>query len=732
MRRLEIGADMAVAIALSIAEASSEHELFVSMLKAVEAFRGETRFCAYVVNHQRTGVRISADFGFPHLYLPCEQVEQWLLRDGEMPDICCGSGGGCCSAGAKLMSGDEVLGAIFMVFPDKEDGAHAEEVNQKLVEDFARLGASSLLALRKRRLSTMVLEALEQSEEAIVFYGEDDEGVIFSNDAYHRVFPHYPCRRELMGKKHIDLYKMDLEAGVINDPLAIYEPDCYLKERQALAERLVDTQREIQKLGKKTYIYTRTRSQAGAIMSRRIDITEQAVAEARLREREKQLQSLVYTDSLTGLHNRPYFLEYMEELAIRMKDGDLEAVSVFWIDLNGFKIVNDTYGHIYGDSILRKIGRRLQMGMTEASELVRYGGDEFVMVFEKAILGEQLEILANRILTIISAPINHEDMSIQIGASVGIARSSGKDADLAELLGNADLAMYAAKKQSLYAYRIFDPQMRSSMIEHNALIDDIRDAFDKEQFELYFQPQFDTQQEILVGFEALVRWQHPVRGNVPPDVFIPIMEENRMIEELGRWVLMEACQEARHWPSDLFVAVNVSPLQLRNPHFALTIGSALAQSALKPEQLELEITESVLLDENDVERSQIKRWKKLGVQVALDDVGKGYSSLSYLSQFPFDKIKIDRSFLKAFEAGKPKDASAVILHAIVELGKTLGKTVIAEGVETIDQLEYLRSVDCDQAQGFYLGRPMPAKETRKFIRKSRSLLRRRASVSMGS
>lgn len=732
MRRLEIGADEAVSIALNIAEASSEHELFVSMLNAAESFRGKTCLRAYVVNQQRTAVRLSADFGLSNLDLPCEQVENWLLHDGEVPPFWDGLDESCRFSYAKLTFGDEVVGAIFLVFPDKGGKAAADEVNQKIVEDFARLGAASLVALRKRRLSAMVLEALEQSEEAIVFYGEDDEGVIFSNDAYHRVFPHYPNRRALLGMTHIDLYKMDLEAGVIIDPLALSEPDRYLDESKALEEQLVDTQREIQKLGKKTYIYTRTRSQSGAIMSRRIDITEQALAESRLRQREKQLQSLVYTDSLTGLHNRPYFLEYLEDLAMRMEDGDLEAVSVFWIDLNDFKIVNDTYGHIYGDSILRKIGRRLKMGVTEASELVRYGGDEFVMVFEKAVLGEQLEILANRILTIISAPITHEATSIQIGASVGVASSSGQDTDLTELLGDADLAMYEAKKQSRCAYRIFDPQMRSSMIERTALIEDIRDAFDKEQFELYFQPQFDTKKCTLVGFEALVRWQHPVRGSVPPDVFIPIMEENKMIEELGRWVLMGACKEARHWPKDLFVAVNVSPLQLRNPHFALTIGRALAQSALKAEQLELEITESVLLEENDVERSQIETWKKLGVQVALDDVGKGYSSLSYLSQFPFDKIKIDRGFLKAFEAGKPKDASAVILQAIVELGKTLGKTVIAEGVETVDQLEYLRSVDCDQAQGFYLGRPMPAKEARKFIRKSRSLFGRQRQMSLSS
>ncbi|WP_319413884.1 EAL domain-containing protein [uncultured Cohaesibacter sp.] len=729
MRRLQIRADRAVSLALRIAEASSEHELFVAMLDAIETIRGRSCFRAYVVDPQKRSVRLSADFGYPKINIIPEQVENWLLHDGPVPHYRDGLEKGMQHTCAKLVSGNTVLGGVFLAFLESENEVSADQVNSHLMTEFARLGASSLVALRKRRLSTMVLEALEQSEEAIVFYGEDDEGVIFSNDAYHRVFPHYPNRQELLGRTHLDLYRMDLAAGIISDPLAHADPEAYLQERKLLAEQLVDTQREIQKLGNKTYIYTRTRSEAGAIMSRRIDITEQALAEARLRQREKQLQSLVYIDSLTGLNNRAHFLEYIEELSRRMKDGDLEAVTVFWIDLNGFKIVNDTYGHTYGDSVLRKVGLRMQMGMPEKSEFVRYGGDEFVMVFEEQITAQKLEILANRILTIVNAPINHDGTSFQLGASIGIAHTSGRDADLSSLLGNADLAMYEAKKQSRCSFKVFDPKMRSSMIERCALIDDIKLAFEQDQFELYYQPQFDTRSGVLVGFEALTRWNHPVRGFVPPDLFIPIMEETNMIEQLGRWCLQEACKEASHWPKDLFVAVNVSPLQLKNPHFALTIGRALAHAGLRAEQLELEITESVLLDGNEGERCQIETWKKLGIQVALDDVGKGYSSLSYLSQFPFDKIKIDRSFLKAFDAEEPEDASAVILHAIVELGKTLGKTVIAEGVEREDQLEYLRSVGCDQAQGYLLGRPMCAQDARKFVRKFRLPLWKRLRVS---
>nr|WP_321456745.1 EAL domain-containing protein [uncultured Cohaesibacter sp.] len=719
MRRLKIEAEMAVSMALHIAEASTEHELFAAMLDAMLTIKGETAFRAYVLDMQHKSIRLSADLGSSCFQIDEEEVKRWLLQDGPEPTLELASGYAFPHACAKLVSGDEVLGGFLVGFLDTGSEPVTELLNLDLINDFARLGAAALVQIRKKRLSTMVLEALEKSEEAIAFYGEDGEGVIFTNDAYHRVFPHYPSRQEIWGKQHLELYKMDLEAGIISDPFAVRDPVAYLDERRELEASLIDRQREIQKLGGKTYIYTRSRSVAGAIMSRRIDITEQAIAEARLREREKQLQSLVYRDSLTGLYNRAYFLEHIEKLSAQMNNGELEAIAVLWIDLNGFKFVNDTYGHHQGDSVLRKIGRRLHMGLVDSDVVVRYGGDEFVILFEKAIPEKELEEIANRILAIISAPINLNLSSFQIGASIGIAKASGQGVDLNMLLGDADLAMYEAKKQSESSYRFFDPEMRSRMMERHALVKDIEAAFENEQFEVHFQPQFDTQTKSLVGFEALARWNHPTKGYIPPDLFIPVLEENNLIEKLGRWVLVAACEEAKRWPRDLFVAVNVSPLQISNSHFSLTISRALANSGLKPKQLELEITESALLDGSDEERAQIESWKSLGVSIALDDVGKGYSSLSYLSDFPFDKIKIDRSFLNAFDACKPEDAPAVILHAIVELGRTLGKIVIAEGVERLDQLEFLKSIYCEQVQGFYLGRPMDAKQARKFIRQAR-------------
>nr|WP_321525337.1 EAL domain-containing protein [uncultured Cohaesibacter sp.] len=727
MKRLEINVEMAVSLALRIAEATCEHDLFAAMFDSVSAIRRATCFSAFVVGSQKSDIRLSAEFGSSRIDVGHEAVADWLLKEGPAPDFHCEVDSPCLQTCVRLVEGGDVLGGIFLVFLNPK----GEEINNSLVENFARLGARSLVTLRKKRLSTMVLEALEQSEEAFVFYGEDDEGVIFSNDAYHRVFPHYPGRQGLLGKKHLELYQMDLDAGVISDRIALEDPAEYLQTRRQLADSLVDTQREIQQIGDKTYIYTRTRSVSGAIMSRRIDITDQAVAEARLRQREKQLQSLVYRDTLTGLHNRAYFLEYIETLAGRLKRGSLNAVSVFWVDLNGFKYVNDTFGHHSGDTILRKIGRRLQLGVLESNVIVRYGGDEFVLVFEREISGTELEILAERILTIINAPISNGMSTFQLGASVGIATANGPEANLVTLLGDADLAMYEAKRQPTSAYRVFDPDMRARMLKQFALLEDIRVAFEREEFELYYQPQFDTLSGDLVGFEALTRWNHPERGFVPPDEFIPIMETNKLIEQLGRWVLEVACEEASHWPKDLGVAVNVSPLQLKNPKFARIVARVLAQTGLCPRQLELEITESVLLDGNEGERGQLESWKELGVQIALDDVGKGYSSLSYLSQFPFDKIKIDRSFLRAFRADRPEDASAVILRAIVELGKTLGKTVIAEGVEVEDQLEFLRSISCEQAQGFFLGLPMTVEDTRAFIERYRGPLPRRVQLLKG-
>ncbi|WP_316861640.1 GGDEF and EAL domain-containing protein [uncultured Cohaesibacter sp.] len=716
MGRFEINAGLAISIAHEIVRATTETELFIAMRKAAGTLRQNVALRAYVTGIHGKSLRLAADLGCETIAVDQDSVENWLLHDGPVPDFSDELSSNRLSTCSKIIDDDGMLlGGLILSFDDSVNDELSRDVNEKMVFNLTALGARTLGTLHKRRLSSMVLEALEQSEEAIVFYGEEEEGVIFSNEAYHRVFPHYPDRSGIAGKTHLELYRMDLEAGVISDPVALNAPDVYLEQRKQLESQLVESQRETQKIGDKTYIYTRTRSASGAIMSRRIDISEQAVAEAKLRENERQLRTLVYRDSLTGLFNRAYFLEFIETCSEQLASGHLKGVTVFWVDLNGFKMVNDNYGHDFGDYALRTIGRRLKRGILESDAVVRYGGDEFVVLFNRTLNEHEIEIIANRILTIVDAEVSYNDVCFRIGASVGIALSEGKSTNLKALLGDADLAMYEAKRLRESAYRIFNPAMRVQLIERYELLEDIRAAFENDGFELYFQPQFNLQTGELVGFEALSRWNHPRRGFIPPDVFIPIMEENNLIEELGRWVLKTACEEARKWPRHLFVAVNVSALQLRNPNFAIALGKCLFQSGLRPGQLELEITESVMLEGDQEERNQIESWKMLGVDIALDDVGKGYSSLSYLSEFPFDKIKIDRGFLGALETRRQDAAPCVILRAIVELGRSLGKTVIAEGVETPEQLEYLNSIACEQAQGYFLGKPMPADQVSDFI-----------------
>lgn len=557
----------------------------------------------------------------------------------------------------------------------------------------------------------MVLEALEESEEAISFYDAND-GIVFTNEAYHRVFPHYPEPARLLGRSHLDLYRMDLDAGIIDDPLAKSDPEGYLAGRKQMAETLVTRQREIQKISARTYIYTRSRSNTGATMSRRIDITEQALTEARLRERERELHTLAFQDPLTGLFNRAYLLNLIDDQQTRMREGTLAQMAVFLVDLNGFKFINDTYGHDCGDLVLKAVAQRLSRMMGEGDAVVRLGGDEFVIVIERALETRELAAVADAIIAQLTRPIEHADLVLTTGTSVGIARRVGSDADLSTVIADADLAMYDVKKMKCSAYMFFDPAMRSSMIERLSLLEDLRNALSAGEFELYYQPQFSTRKSDLVGFEALVRWRHPRRGLVSPGVFIPLMEEYGLIEALGEWVLRTACMEAARWPSKLHVAVNVSTLQVRGGRFSRVLSDTLSQSALAPHRLELEITESVFIDDEAGTRAQLKFWKSLGVRIALDDFGSGYSSLSYLNAFPIDKIKIDRGFLGKLNPDDPDEAADIILRTIIDLGRALDMTVTAEGVERADQLEFLSERSCSEVQGFLLGRPMPVEQAR--------------------
>jgi diguanylate cyclase (GGDEF)-like protein len=377
-------------------------------------------------------------------------------------------------------------------------------------------------------------------------------------------------------------------------------------------------------------------------------------------------------------------------------------------DIYLFKAVNDSLAHPVGDALLRALADRLKACTRETDTIARLGGDEFALL--QLSSGNQREsaiILANKLLEKIAAPYEIDGHQIVIGTSIGIALAPADGTTADQLLKNADLALYRAKAEGRNGFRLFDTAMDAEARARHALQADLRSALVHSEFELHYQTVFNATTRQQCGAEALVRWRHPQLGMVPPNQFIPIAEEVGMIVPLGEWILRTACQEAARWPEHIKIAINLSPAQFRDCNLAETVADALVQSGLAPERLELEITESVLLQKSAGNLTMLHQFKSLGISVVLDDFGTGYSSLSYLRMFPFDKIKIDRSFVS--ELSNRADCAAIVC-AVTGLGRGLNIVTTAEGVETEEQLDLLRAAGVDQIQGYLLSRPLPAAE----------------------
>ena len=430
------------------------------------------------------------------------------------------------------------------------------------------------------------------------------------------------------------------------------------------------------------------------------DVTERRQAEA-------QIMHMARHDALTDLPNRVLFRERIEQGLSRG-----ERLAILFVDLDRFKTVNDTLGHPIGDKLLCAVTKRLQMAVRGSDTVARLGGDEFAIVQFGAKPTDATE-LAARVIEALSQPFEVLGNQVVIGASVGIAiaPTDGKEPD--QLLRNSDMALYRAKSSGRGTYHFFQPEMDAEMQARHALEVDLRKAMLTGEFEIHYQPIVDVASEKITGFEALARWNHPQRGLIAPDEFIPLAEEIGLIIPLGEWVLRQACRDAATWPGKLTVAVNLSAVQFRNSALALSVVSALSASGLNAKRLVLEITETVLLQQHDRGvLSLLHQIRDLGVKISMDDFGTGYSSLSYLRSFPFDKIKIDRSFIQ--ELGKKDDCTAII-RAVTRLGGNLGMVTIAEGVETEEQLEILRAEGCDQVQGFLFSPARPAREIMNMI-----------------
>ena len=420
---------------------------------------------------------------------------------------------------------------------------------------------------------------------------------------------------------------------------------------------------------------------------------------------DRRIQFLAHHDALTGLANRTLLVERLQGVlaTLQIKGG---IVAAHFIDIDHFKQINDTFGHDGGDFLLGIIGKRLR-SLTRAEDTVaRLGGDEFIVVQTGLAEKKQAEAFAKRLVSVLSEPAFFNEQNVGTTFTVGIALAPVDGATAERLLKSADLALYDGKTAGRNCIRFFRPEMDEAMQKRVRLERLIRNAVERSGFEVHYQPMFEISNKRLIGFEALVRLPAPDGTLIAPMTFIPLAEEMHLIDPIGAWVLREACRTAMTWPTNLTVAVNLSPSQFESGTIENTVRAALQQTGLAPHRLELEITETLLLASSDANIAQLNRIKALGVSVVMDDFGTGYSSLSYLWKFPFDKIKIDRSFMENFERSG-RDVETVV-RTIVALGREMNMRVTVEGVESSKQVEFLHSASADQVQGFYFGRPMPA------------------------
>lgn len=461
----------------------------------------------------------------------------------------------------------------------------------------------------------------------------------------------------------------------------------FLREQQILNFR-----------GERTIVVGTARTPEGGLVSVHEDITER-------RRQEEKIAHLAHHDTLTGLANRRLFRNRFGRVLANLEKK--QSVALLYLDLDRFKTVNDTLGHPVGDQLLVAVAERLRSCLREIDKVARLGGDEFAILLTENPDAEEAARVSRRIIHKIGLPFDIDGQNIVVGVSVGIAMApfDGKDPD--KLMKCADMALYRAKREGRNTFWFFESEMDAKVQARRTLELDLREAMEANAFELYYQPQLGTEHHTIEGFEALIRWHHDSRGFVSPADFIPIAEETGLITTIGRWVLMQACQDAMAWPDSILVAVNISPIQFRADTLLADVGDALSASGLPPYRLELEITEGTLMQDTDTAIDTLEALRQMGIHISMDDFGTGYSSLSYIRKFNFDRIKIDQSFVH--DVVTSSDSQAVV-HAVCSLCSGLGIESIAEGVETDQQLMFLEKEGCSQVQGFYFGKPMPASE----------------------
>ena len=430
------------------------------------------------------------------------------------------------------------------------------------------------------------------------------------------------------------------------------------------------------------------------------------------RKSRQRIEYMAYHDTLTGLPNRAFLHQHLPEQIELAKAAGTE-IAILAIDIDRFKQVNDIFGHQAGDDLLKNLALKMSSVMTSNEVLTRTGGDEFIVIQTGVSQPEAAERLAQRLLDAVSGDAIVRNVRLRTGISIGVALYPSHGTNAATLHPNADAALYRAKEAGRNCYRMFEPEMDLALRARRALQVEMEDAFRRGEFVLHYQPQAETTTGVITGFEALLRWIHPERGLVLPSDFIQAAEDNGFIVELGEFVLEKACAEAAGWERPLNIAVNLSPVQFQHGDLAATVRNVLAKTGLNPARLELEVTESVLIHDMTRALEILHAIKDLGVCIAMDDFGTGYSSLAYLQAFPFDRIKIDRSFVAQLHENRQSEA---IIRAIVGLGQGLSVPITAEGVETEAQHAFLAELRCTEIQGYLVGRPEPIDQIRAYVR----------------
>ncbi|MET0709572.1 MAG: EAL domain-containing protein [Tardiphaga sp.] len=555
--------------------------------------------------------------------------------------------------------------------------------------------AQAQLMLEKNRLGT----AIDNMNQGLLLF-DAQARVVICNQRYIDMYglsreivaPGRPFREVIAHRKDTGSFEGDVNAYVDSVMRGVARPHIQIMQTAD---------------GRTVQISSRPVADGGWVATHE-DITER-------RSAEEKIAHLAHYDALTDLPNRALFRAELERELKRIDHG--AQCAVLYIDIDEFKGINDSLGHPVGDELLKAIAVRLRNCVRAEDVVARLGGDEFAIVQTAVTTEGDITDLVGRIYEAIREPFECLGHRLLTDASIGIARAPRDGSDLDSLLKNADLAMYGAKADGRRTYRFFEPQMDAKVKARRAMELDLRQAiaeggFTAGGFEVYYQPLVDLSSDAITGCEALLRWRHPERGMVSPAEFVPVAEEIGIISQLGEWVLTTACMEAATWPGDIKLAVNVSPVQFRSHTLSLKVAAALAASGLAPARLELEITEAVLIRDDEVALAILHRLRGLGVRIALDDFGTGYSSLSYLQRFPFDKIKIDRCFIRDIADA---DGSSAIVQAVVNIAASRNMTTTAEGVETEAQKELLRALGCTEMQGWLFSAAKPAAEVRALI-----------------